>query len=715
MSALINGAPLIRIRFFTTAPLPLLRAWLPLAPNSTFADVANDIRTMLPGRPEIEIELMGALRDRLRFLHLPADANLAMCRIGLLGFALLPTSPCAMLDPANDVLEIKAAHLASASTSTAATIVAQPNLGQGISNNVLPSITEAKSGSSSSSSSSSSSDSDADSSDSSDSSDDEDDAAPRPISSKRPPNTASNHLQRPAKRARSTSSSLSSETPSSSDSDSSDSSSSSDSDSRSKSKQIGIKQASASASAKPTKIDSVAHVTEGQGLKRTQKRNRRRRLFRNDKSREANASANTSQAAKSSVPQSSEGTEVPKGQLWYMFTKLNRFGTVTERASLPPAVSPATTVEQPPASAARSTSPVSIPPEAAPALPTTTKPTPKIALDPYTDLHGPKFNMLHLASGNKNKKKHIRLSSSSASTAPKRIFFDDPQRTIAVEGELVVEAPTGWASRPEARGKSDSPVSPRYEPGSPPPLQARATQQSTPAAPKSPTVPAKTSTPAPYTPWARFKAATNGVPSISTPNVAHLPPSQRSDLPPNLVITSVDVEGTNWQPGPGEIVPETSSQWTRWPEPTPVGIVDKEGGGNFGGWPTWDEIDGMMNAGSMKVLKKEDAKKGLRIATRILELDPLTFSPTVTLKYGRFLSYQDGLLSIELHPDCLPISNEFEKEWREEGEETYDDEFSGIREARPKFGQGVEMQVEESALEVGGVWEGDWTDVRVLV
>ncbi|SCZ99388.1 BZ3500_MvSof-1268-A1-R1_Chr7-2g09510 [Microbotryum saponariae] len=665
MASLINSVPLIRIRFFTTAPLPLLRAWLPLAPGSTFADVAKDIRTMLPGRPEIEIELMG--------------------------FALLPTSPCAMLDPANDVLEIKAARLAPASTSTATTIVAQPNLGEGTNNNIVPSITRANSGSSSSSSSSSSSDSDADSSNSSDSSDDEGSAAPRPISSKRPPNTAANHLQRPAKRARSTSSSSSSETSSSSDSDSSKSTSSSSSVSRST--RVGTKTASASASAKPTKINSVAHVPEGQGLKRTQKRNRRRRLLRNDKSREASASTNASHAATSSVPQSSEGTELSK-------------------------VSPAITVEQPPASAAMSTNLVSIPPEAAPPLPTTTKPTPstKIALDPYADLHGPKLNMLHLATGNKNKKKHIRLSaSSSASTAPKRIFFDDPQRTIAVEGELVIEAPTGWASRPGARGKSDSPVSPRYEPGSPPLIHARAAQQSTPAAPRSRTVTAKTSTPAPSTPFARSKAVTNGVSSISTPKVAHLPPSQRSDLPPNLVITSVDVEGTNWQPSPGEIVPETSSQWTRWPEPTPIGIFDREGEKNSEGWPTWEQVDGMMNDGSLKVLKKEDAKKGLRIATRILELDPLTFSPTVALKYGRFLSYEDGLLSIELHPDCLPFSNDHEEEWGEEGEETYDVGFSGIREARPKFGQGVEMQVEESAHVVGGVWEGDWGDVRVLV
>lgn len=87
----------------------------------------------------------------------------------------------------------------------------------------------------------------------------------------------------------------------------------------------------------------------------------------------------------------------------------------------------------------------------------------------------------------------------------------------------------------------------------------------------------------------------------------------------------------------------------------------------------------------------------------MLELDPFTFAPTLSLKYGSLSLSASSSLCIKLHLSCLPgygDEEQVDEEWEE-------DAYEGFG-AKPKFGQSVE-EVEEQDL---GVWEGDWGDVR---
>lgn len=109
---------------------------------------------------------------------------------------------------------------------------------------------------------------------------------------------------------------------------------------------------------------------------------------------------------------------------------------------------------------------------------------------------------------------------------------------------------------------------------------------------------------------------------------------------------------------------------------------------------------------------------------QVLELDPVTFNPTLSLKFGRLASPSpDSPLRIQLHSSCLTAGDEEEAAaanyYQEEEEELQQAEEEVEREEadcglkkKMKFGQDA---FEDVALESDGIWEGDWSgDVRLL-
>lgn len=101
-----------------------------------------------------------------------------------------------------------------------------------------------------------------------------------------------------------------------------------------------------------------------------------------------------------------------------------------------------------------------------------------------------------------------------------------------------------------------------------------------------------------------------------------------------------------------------------------------------------------------------------------LELDPITFMPSVSLKYGRLLEPTTAhSLRIEIHPACLASLDAAAESAYQEAlaapaafDDDEEDEFYGERKAKPKFGQDLlEEQLEADPT----VWEGDWDGQEV--
>ncbi|BGP24132.1 hypothetical protein JCM10295v2_003039 [Rhodotorula toruloides] len=230
-----------RIRVVTHPPLAPLRAWLPLPQGGGPGTVADLLASV-----------QGLVRDDRAF-----EAELQ-------GFALLPDSPLSLLDPINDVLEIKLAsdqpHLPAQAARDLASASRVP----------LPQSPSRQPSLSSSSATSS------------------DDDKPEVLPAKRPVTHGETAIPngRPTKRRRTSVSSSSSSSSSSdsdsdsslpSDSSSSSSSSSSDSDSSSPNSQLHDST---------TKVAATGLVPPGQGKHQTKKRNERKRKLRLAKAQE---------------------------------------------------------------------------------------------------------------------------------------------------------------------------------------------------------------------------------------------------------------------------------------------------------------------------------------------------------------------------------------------------------------------------------------------
>ncbi|KAI5476527.1 hypothetical protein MNV49_007537 [Pseudohyphozyma bogoriensis] len=322
------------------------------------------------------------------------------------------------------------------------------------------------------------------------------------------------------------------------------------------------------------------------------------------------------------------------------------------------------------------------------------------ALDPYHGMSGAvgglreeeRLDMVHLARGNKNKRKVI----------PARMLKEVGRKTVfgneGVMGDEVGMDVDGAG----AGGVSTRADSPTFTPGSP---------SITPA----------TYFPPPSDDLTSLNAGDISISSTSSPKgkkgkkgkggrKSWIPtpppwtPSLQTNLPRNLVVTKVDVESEGWVAGVGEVVQGSSKDW----------VVES---GEIGEWLELEQLVEKWTRGEFRKVGMEEkdglVAKAARVVTSVLELDPSTFTPTISYKYGTLLPSADASLRIKLHPSLLASLD------AEGGEEEYDEyEGEGWGKPKMKFGQSVEVDAFMDAEEVDGgeedVWEGEWGDVRVL-
>ncbi|GAA5926159.1 hypothetical protein JCM3775_005219 [Rhodotorula graminis] len=687
-----SPVPPARIRVVAHPPLAPLRAWLPLPlPTSlhrapVVADVLAAVSRLLQGRTDIACEIQG--------------------------FTVLTDSPLSVLDPVNDILDIKVATAPLPPfPDTLAPPVIPPYVAPAAQAAAVPLPPSSSSGIDTDTSS------DADScSDMDESSDDE--AAPEVLPSKRPLALANGHGpapppaldgdERPAKRQRtvtrspapasSSSSSSSSSSTSSSSSDSSSSSSDSDTDSDSATSHVDTPVS-------PRRV-LAALVPPGEGKRRTRKRNQRKRMLKAARKRER-----ALDAAPVDPPATTEKE-----------TAAEELGDVGEPICAPLAPpKPASPIKPVPPHKAPAVAP------RPPATPTRLAlSTPELALPAtapsrkYSTGGEPGISLV--SAGTRNTPSSERGAGGTragVSKAQKRGFFREPQPAVGGVAAPLPDRSTA-AQEEQALAAQGSPV---YTPTSPAFSPSTALDDVEPA-----TVPAPVSASATRPGRADEHSQPRAPRFVS--------PSKRTDLPPNLVITSVDVEAAGWEPGVGRVVKGTSREWVA--PARPVRSVDEfvrdvpavaeepqqEQGAGWEGWRRADEV--AQGWDKLRPLKKGDsaARSGARVAVKVLELDPSTFAPTLALKYGRLLdpSPSSSSLRIELHPDCLaPALDPADDEWYGDDDEAQGDETAYHAKPRIRFGEDLFMAEQDEGEERGygdeGVWEGEWegADVRLVV
>ncbi|GAA6007596.1 hypothetical protein JCM10207_006398 [Rhodosporidiobolus poonsookiae] len=663
-------APPARIRVVSHSPLPPFRAWLPLPSADgrgqppVVADLLRVVAGMMQGEYEVEAELQG--------------------------FALLPNSPLSMLDPVNDVLEIKAASSAHTGAPVPATLAARVPIPPS------PTTRSRRSSSTSSASSSSSSSSSCDS-----------DSPPETASTKRPltnGHAAASAVERPAKRARtastssaSSSSSSSVSTSSSSSSDSSDSSSDSESNSDSSTSPSSTSQSAAKAAAR-------ADVPPGSGMRRTQKRNERKRKLRAAKAAERRASGGMVQARVTGTkaqPASAEDKE-----------QAIEFDPVPQPSVPPPAAEAASLAASTPSlPLAAALSAVAAPPvliESPSTLVSPSRPslhhTPSVALstggEPGISLVGAGYantppSRSESATPQRQKKgKQSKKPRQHQHQKQAHGFFDAPQPSLAGLANGSASSSAGTTRR----------VSPEYRPQSPDLSAASYALPPAPAVPPSP----QPQTPAKEAPNPRASGGKTRPPPF-------VPPSKRDDLPPWMVVTSVDVEAKGWEVGVGRRVRGTSRNWVaEQREEKEAEVVVQNGLREV------EEIDATeveKRWDGLRTVGRGEAKEGMQIAVKVLELDPTTFAPSLSLKFGPLVSSSSpASFSIQLHPSCLPAvaePDEYDEEYVEEEEE---EGFYGAQ-LKKKLRFGQDLLGRDEADGQDGVWEGEWegADVRLVV
>lgn len=437
---------------------------------------------------------------------------------------------------------------------------------------------------------------------------------PEQLITKRPTSAAAlSQSTRPTKRPKIASDvSMRNDAKDSSDSDSSPSVSSTSSSSSSSSSSTSSSSSESSSGANPSEskpaaaVRSAPTVPPGQGLKRTAKRNQRRRVLK--AAREAAQLAATRVAAEPDALTSTIAIKNP---------------AVTSVVSRKSPVVPEAITTRPAAPIANESIPNSSPPKQSPAA---TKSSKALPLDPYYDIYGPKLDMLHLAAGNKNKKKSIQLNNvagSNAETPAKKIYFGNDQ----AGNEHNVESHTTDRQQKQAPFTTQS-ASPQITKSSKrangPAQETSQSQTSTSYRMVSPDL---SGTPQSGT------AAPNSVGNASTlpePKTSTLAPSQRRDLPPHIQVTWVDVEEPGWQAGLGTIAKGTSINYAGNPAMRPSSTADtmapsataQSRNTKESSWPSIAEVEHSLASGTLPLVDAQTSKAGQLVATRVSGLNP---------------------------------------------------------------------------------------------
>lgn len=322
-------------------------------------------------------------------------------------------------------------------------------------------------------------------------------------------------------------------------------------------------------------------------------------------------------------------------------------------------------------------------------------------------------DMQALAKGNRNKRKTIVLTKAGVPlTRPE----GGAEAVVAVEGTPVeVEVET-------------APSSPSYEPSSPAPMEVAE--------------PMPVATP-----------VTNGKGKKKGGFEKHLhsdAPSLKTNLPPNVIVTKVDVEAEDWVAGVGRVIAGTSRYWVPIVapvlEPLEVEVdaqmedaeeeAEEDWGREWKGWLSvgavekgWDRfkelgeasyVEGRRVAFKVSILFPSPTNMATNVqppAPQLLELDPFTFAPTLSLKYGRQLPpTATAPLRIKLHPACLPEEEEYVEEEILDDDAVY---YGTAYRPKPKFGEPLDEEDAggngEANWTRAGMWEGEWQEGVRLV
>lgn len=227
--------------------------------------------------------------------------------------------------------------------------------------------------------------------------------------------------------------------------------------------------------------------------------------------------------------------------------------------------------------------------------------------------------MFHLASGNKNKKKLIKLPNGkgAGNKGGKKIYFDRPAEQVEEEMMSVDAVELEGNQWPVRKEKKSSPA---WSPPSPKQYPVIASDSKSVDTPSSKTVKRKKN------------KSVNGNVRGTQPRA----PSERSDLPLNVKVTKVDVESKGWEAGVGEIIEGTSSEWEGWSKSALPSIVaanalipevemitqthtpSNEEDDEWSRWP--DRIQAEYSWKSLKQLSRAEAKDGQRVATQVSDL-----------------------------------------------------------------------------------------------
>lgn len=220
--------------------------------------------------------------------------------------------------------------------------------------------------------------------------------------------------------------------------------------------------------------------------------------------------------------------------------------------------------------------------------------------DPYRDLTGPKLDMRHLGGAGNNKNKRKAIHDMAHVEAKRTIFFDDPQRAPGLSAQVPQAA-----SAPLAKINNT-------------PSSAVLTLQ-------------RTTSPHAATPVSVQKKKGG---HIKIAEKRCRPPSERRDLPKNVRVTFVDVESSEWQPGPGQVVEGTSMEWSSATAPpnynyqeSHASIVDNSISRVAESWvardhPEWKDwwpkstIEALLQERTLPVLAREHAKNGQHVVVK---------------------------------------------------------------------------------------------------